>query len=172
MYILLLVLSLFLSSANATTQSNRSALIRLFDQSKDNFKIKGCNKFNLRPTDIFEILKYKTKFNKTCDLEGEVNIKLLVPFPVNLQVKNLDSYKNLLATAKISLGLEQPPRILGELTKAQLKGKDTIYFNAYYSGEVIPGKTIEVKPGSETIKIVIFDKNHSKKLDEFSFKVK
>ena len=173
MYIIFLTLLLSLtSSVEASSKFNRSALIMLFDQSKDNFKIKGCNKFSLQPTDLFQILKYRTTFNKNCDLEGEVNLRLLTPFPVNMKVKNLDSYKNLEATAKISLGLEQPPRILGELSRAQLNGKDTIYFNAFYSGEVIPGKKIEVKPGSEVIKIVVYDKNFSKKIDEFTVKMK
>jgi len=166
--------SILLSSflLNAKNDSYRSTLTNLFDQSKGKFKIQDCDDFNIVPAEIFNSIKYSTKFNKKCDIEGEVSLKLFMPFPVNMQIRNLDSYKTVLGTAKLNLGMNNPPTILAELTKAELRGKDSIFFNAYYSGEVMPASTLKVKPGTEVVRVEIFDKSFKKKLEEFSIKLK
>jgi len=172
---MILLLTLVFSTGmrlHAKESSQRTTLAKLFGQSKDKFKIDTCQKFHLNPTEIFNTIKYKTNFNKNCDLQGEVGIKLLVPFPIKMEVKNLSHYKKLLGTGKINLGLENPPKILAEITKGELKGKDTIYFNAYYSGEVLPAKTLKVKPGTESVRVEIYDKAFSKIKETFHLKIK
>lgn len=155
----------------AKESPQRTALNKLLGQSKDKFKVAGCEKFQLNPAELFKAVVYKTGFNKNCDIQGEVALKLFLPFPLDFQVKNLFDYKRLKGTAKLNLGMENPPKILGELTNAQLQGKDTIYFNAYYSGEVMPATTLKVKPGTESVRVQIMNKTFDKKLEEFTVKV-
>lgn len=157
---------------HAKENNHQTTLAKLFGQSKDKIKISACQKFNLNPAEIFNTIKYKTSFNKNCDLQGEVGVKLLVPFPIKIETKNLSHYKELLGTGKINLGLENPPKILAEITKGELQGKDTIYFNAYYSGEVLPAKTLKVKPGTESVRVEIYDKAFSKIKETFNLKIK
>ena len=156
----------------AKEDSARSILMSLLGQTKGNFKIDGCEKTAINPTEIFKAIKYKTSFSEKCDIQGEVAIKIFQSFPIELQLKDLASYKKLTATAKLLIGMENPPTVLAELTQAKLHGKETIYFNAYYSGELQPATTLKVKPGTENIKIQIVDKYFKKKKEEFSIKIK
>lgn len=159
-------------TALAQDPSYRTTLNKLLGQTKEKLNIEACQKFNLNPAEIFNTIKYRTTFSEKCDLQGEVGIKLLAPFPIKMEVRNLSHYKLIQGTGKINLGMENPPKILAEIIQGQLKGKDTIYFNAYYSGELLPASTLRVKPGTESIKVEVYEKGFSKIKDTFNIKVK
>lgn len=169
-----LIVSLLLLSPPmlAKVEAPRSILTRLLGQTKGNFKISGCEKMQLNPADIFNSIKYKTSFSEKCDLQGEFAVKVFTPFPIAMKIKNLGDYKKIQGTGKILFGMDNPPKILAELTKAQLEGKQSIYFNAYYSGVIEPATTLKVKHGTENIKVEIYDKNFTKKKEEFTINLK
>lgn len=170
----ILTLTLLFSSPCllAKSESQRAVLARLFGQSKDKIKVAGCQKFQLNPREIFKAITYKTVFNSKCDFQGEVAIRLLSPFPLKMNIKNLKQFKAIEGTAQLNLGMDNPPKLLGELSKAKLVGGEPLYFNAFYSGEILPATTLKIKPGTEKIRIEIYDDKFSKKVEEFTLDLK
>lgn len=169
---LLLSLLLLALPALSKTESPQSILTRLLGQTKGNFKISGCEKLSINPAEIFSSIKYKTSFSEKCDIQGEFAVKVFTPFPVAMNLKNLGDFKKIQGTAKLLFGMDNPPKVLAELTKANLQGKESIYFNAYYSGVVEPATTLKVKKGTESIRVEIFEKGFTKKKEEFTIKIK
>lgn len=81
-----------------------------------------------------EPFKETIQFNKNCDLQGSFTAKMSEFFAVKLQIKNIESYKQINAKMKIDLVFDQTGTVLkAQLQDALAHGKKPVHFNADYS---------------------------------------
>lgn len=128
-----------------------------------NFRIDKCEKFKINWVEVLlmqkdAVLNYS--FKEGCDIEGTIKAKVLKEFPVHLKLRNLKQYTSIESSNKITVGLEQLPLLMLNMSEGKLTGKEGIVkFEADYQVQINPlnGK-VEKNRGGEIRISEIYDK--------------
>lgn len=159
MKILLLILLMYGTSSAATNTQKKSideaiqsvkALVQPLLMGGKNgikhrpgkFTVEKCEKHKVDWTAV--LLRQSSAaltftFKEGCDIEGTITPAVFTPFPIELKLKNLDEFNQLVTTSKITSSIESKPVLLLELTEGQLKGaKGVVKFQANYQVRVNP----------------------------------
>jgi hypothetical protein len=113
-------------------------------QAKTTFSVEKCEKHKINWMDAIlmkdtKVLNYS--FRPGCDIEGGVTPKILLPFPVDLKLRNLEDYTRLETVNKINASLESKPLMKLEIRSGTLTGsKGKILFEADYNVRIEPMK--------------------------------
>ena len=101
-------------------------------------------------------------FKPGCDIDGVIRPKVMVPFPIDLKIKNLQDFHSLKSENKLTSTLEEKPVLNLEVRSAILtSSKGTILFEADYSVRIDPLKKkdmIEENIGGEIRVLEIYGK--------------
>lgn len=110
----------------------------------EKFRVDGCDKHKINWSEVLMLRRPVTldyKFKKDCDIQGSVSPKAFLPFPIELQIRNIDSYKNIKSENKITSSFESRPVMILEMREGILTGrKGNIKFEADYQVQIDPLK--------------------------------
>lgn len=108
------------------------------------FSVENCEKYKINWMDVIlmkdsAVLSYT--FKPGCDVEGTIRPAVLKPFPVDLKLKNLQSFTRLESENRITSSIESMPVMNLEIRSASLGGKrGKILFEADYAVRLNPLK--------------------------------
>jgi hypothetical protein len=109
-----------------------------------NFRVDGCPKQKINWMDVLMMKSKVTleyKFQEGCDIEGSVTPKVFADFPVNLKLRNLESYHQIEAQNKVTGSFESKPVLRLDMTEGVLTGKKgTVKFTSQYEVQIDPSK--------------------------------
>jgi hypothetical protein len=99
------------------------------------------------------------KFIKKCDVQGTYTAKREIPFPVNLNLKNLKNFKQVRFNFLINVIYDPTPMIKIQMQNGILNGTgNKVTFDVKYSAEIDPfSKEIIKKDNGGTLRIKTID---------------
>ncbi|HXH30110.1 MAG TPA: hypothetical protein VNJ01_04805 [Bacteriovoracaceae bacterium] len=121
----------------------------------EKFRVDKCEKEKINWGDVLLMksdasLNYK--FKEGCDIEGSIQPKIFSEFPANLNLRNLNSYKKIQSSNKITATLESKPILNLAMREGVLSGKDRMKFEVDYQVQINPtstSKPVEKNLGGE-----------------------
>ena len=149
-----------------------SVLIQMLLHNTQNKNLSGhqfttskCEKYQINWMEVL-LMKEKSAISFTfkdgCDIEGVIRPRVMVPFAINLKLKNLQDFDSLKSENKITSTLEEKPVLNLEVRSAILSSsKGTILFEADYRVRIDPLKKkdmIEENIGGEIRLLQIYGK--------------
>ena len=110
----------------------------------EKFRVDGCEKHKINWSEILMLRKSVTldyKFKTGCDIQGSISPRPFLPFPAELDIRNIDSYNNVKSQNKITASLESRPIMVLEMREGLLTGKKgNVKFEADYQVQIDPMK--------------------------------
>lgn len=108
------------------------------------FSIVNCEKYKINIQDTLlmrQSVNFVYKFKPGCDIEGVITPKILIPFPIDLKLRNLPSFERLKSENRITADLEEKPILNLAIRSGELIGqKGTLLFEADYAVKIDPMK--------------------------------
>lgn len=107
----------------------------------EKFRVDACEKKKVNWTDVLLMRTEVTleyKFKTGCDIQGIIKPKAFQPFPVSLDLRNVQSYKKITAISTLTASLETKPILNLEVKEGILKGKDVVKFEMDYQVQMNP----------------------------------
>lgn len=121
----------------------------------EKFRVDGCDKVKINWKNVL-LMKDKAtisyKFKEGCDIQGDIEPKVLSPFEANLDLRNIESYSRIETKNKITADLQTKPILNLEMRDGFLSGKaHKVKFEVDYGVQLNPmkKKAIEKNLGGE-----------------------
>jgi hypothetical protein len=109
----------------------------------EKFRVDGCEKKKINWMDVMlgkDSANMEFLFQEGCDIEGKVKLRVLQDFPLDLRLRNLQSYNHVKTNNKITADLDRKPILNLQMREGILTGKDTVKFEADYKVRIDPTK--------------------------------
>jgi hypothetical protein len=111
-------------------------------EAAEKFRVDACKEHKINWTEVLLMQKSVAldySFGPGCDIQGQIQPKLLKDFPAKLDLRNLDHYNKIESQNKISTGIEAKPILSLEMRSGILSGKKgMVKFEADYQVRVDP----------------------------------
>lgn len=150
-FLLILLCPFILAYANEVEdakKSVRSLIQPLIGQTSmkrpsgtEKFRVDQCEKKKINWMNVLlmkETVTLHYVFKPGCDIQGTINPKVFSPFPVDLDIRNIQSYNHLNTMTRITADLQSHPILNLDLTEGLLTGKHKVKFEADYRVQIDP----------------------------------
>jgi hypothetical protein len=107
----------------------------------EKFSVEGCDKKKINWMNVLLMRETATldfKFKKNCDIQGSITPRVIKPFPVNLDLRDLQSYSRVESTNTITADFQNKPILNLEMREGTLSGKHKVIFEADYKVQINP----------------------------------
>lgn len=108
-------------------------------QGTEKFRVDQCEKKKINWMNVIlmkETVTLHYMFRPGCDIQGKITPKVFSPFPLDLNIRNIQSYNHIKTMTRITADVQDHPIMNLAMTEGLLTGKHRVKFEADYRVQI------------------------------------